>query len=166
MELPSVPHQSNSFDFPKRSFGKKVIVKRSIQASWFDRWSWLHYIIESNDVALCLNCAQAKQQKKLTFSSNADDTFISKGFSNWKDATVKFVQHASSNCHKEAVLKMVSLTTNVAELLSVTLAKEKLERRQCFLKIYTILILITVIRWGVAGCSLRASPLSKCFLHP
>ena len=59
MELPSVPHQPN---FPKRSFGKKVIVQRSFQASWFDRWSWLHYIIESNDVALCLNCAQAKQQ--------------------------------------------------------------------------------------------------------
>ena len=27
-----------------RSFGKKVIVKRSFQASWFDRWFWLHYI--------------------------------------------------------------------------------------------------------------------------
>ena len=44
MELPTVPHQPKSFDFPKRSFGKKVIVKRSFQASWFDRWSWLHYI--------------------------------------------------------------------------------------------------------------------------
>ena len=43
MELPSVPHQPKSFDFPKRSFGKKVIVKRSFQASMFDR-SWLHYI--------------------------------------------------------------------------------------------------------------------------
>ena len=32
MELPSVPHQPKSFDFPKRSFGKKVIVKRSFQA--------------------------------------------------------------------------------------------------------------------------------------
>ena len=44
MELPSVPHQPKSFDFPKRSFGKKVIVKRSFQASWFDRLSWLHFI--------------------------------------------------------------------------------------------------------------------------
>ena len=102
MELPSVLHQPNSFDFPKRSFGKKVIVKRIFQASWFDRWSWLHYSIESNDVALCLNCAQAKQQKKLTLSSNADDAFISKGFSNWKDATVKFVQHASTVGCKES----------------------------------------------------------------
>ena len=41
MELPSVPHQPKSFDL---SFGKKVVVKRSFQASWFDRWSWLHYI--------------------------------------------------------------------------------------------------------------------------
>ena len=59
-------------------------------------------IIIESDVALCLNCSQAKQQKKLTYSSNADDAFISKGFSNWKDDTVKFVQQASSNCHKEA----------------------------------------------------------------
>ena len=44
MELPSVLHQPKSFDFPKRSFVKKVIVKRSFQASWIDRWSWLHYI--------------------------------------------------------------------------------------------------------------------------
>ena len=44
MELPSVSHQPKPFDFPKSSFGKKVIVKRSFQASWFDRWSWVHYI--------------------------------------------------------------------------------------------------------------------------
>jgi len=134
MELPSAPHQPRSFDFPKRSFGKKTVVKRSFQASWFDEWSWLHYI-ENTDVALCFNCAQAKQQKRLQWSSNADEAFISKGFSNWKDATVKFVQHASSNCHKEAVLKMITMSTNVSESLSAQLSKEKLEHRRCFLKI-------------------------------
>ena len=64
--------------------------------------------------------------------------FISKGFTNWKVATVKFTIHASSKCHKEAVLKIVTLpssTKNVAECLSTQLKREKLERRQCFLKV-------------------------------
>jgi hypothetical protein len=76
-------------------------------------------------------------QKKLQWSTNADMAFVSRGFHNWKDATVKFKLHSSSNCHKEAVLKMVTMPSskNVAESLSSQLAMEKLERRQCFLKI-------------------------------
>jgi len=129
------PHQPKSFDFPKRSFGKKVPVMRSFQASWFDRWPWLHYI-ESRDVVLCFHCAEAKKQKKLNWCNNADEAFISKGFYNWKDATVKYVEHESSNCHKEAVLKVVTVkSTDVADILSAKLAKDKMERRQCFLKI-------------------------------
>ena len=52
-----------------------------------------------------------------------------------KDATVKFALHQSSNCHKEAVLKMPSCSKKIAESLSLQVAKEKLERRKCFLKI-------------------------------
>ena len=76
-------------------------------------------------------------QKRLQWSTNADMAFVSKGFYNWKDATVKFALHSSSNCHKEAVLKMVTMPSgkSVAESLSSQLAKEKLQRRQCFLKI-------------------------------
>lgn len=84
------------------------------------------------------DCAGANRQKKLQWSSNSDLAFISKGFTNWKDATVKFAIHASSKCHKEVVLKMVTLpssTKNVAESLSTQVKREKLERRQCFLKV-------------------------------
>ena len=64
--------------------------------------------------------------------------FISNGFTNWKDATVIFAIHVSSKCHKVAVLKMVTLpssTNNMLECLSTQLKREKLERRQCFLKV-------------------------------
>ena len=57
---------------------------------------------------------------------------------NWKDATVKFAIHEASKCHKEAVLKMVTLPSsiqNVAESLSNVLKKERLEQWQCFLKV-------------------------------
>ena len=67
-------------------------------------------------------------------------TFISKGFSNWKNATIKFTAHEQSNCHKEAVMKIISLpatTNDIGESLSQLHKKEKLERQQCFLKILT-----------------------------
>ena len=69
---------------------------------------------------------------------NADAAFITRGFSNWKDATVKFNIHDSSKCHKEAVLKIITLpstTMNVAESLYAQHKQEKQDRRQCFLKV-------------------------------
>ena len=136
-DLPTKAHHPKAFKFPKRSFGKKKIVNRSFQLIWFEKWPWLHYV-ENNDTVLCFMCAQASAQRKLQWSSNLDLAFISKGFTNWKDATIKFAIHEASKCHKEAVLKMVTLpssTRNVAESLSSRLRKEKLERRQCFLKV-------------------------------
>ncbi len=53
-----------------------------------------------------------------------------------KDACVKFPNHESSRCHKDAVLKTITLpatTKDIGENLSSQLAKDRLERRQ-FLK--------------------------------
>ena len=50
----------------------------------------------------------------------------------------KFSKHEGSHCHKDAILHTVTLsatTSNVSELLSTQLAKERLERRKCFLKV-------------------------------
>ncbi len=56
--LPESPHQPLSFNFPKRKFGKKTILERSFQASWFDRWTWLHYN-EAEDCVHCFLCLKA-----------------------------------------------------------------------------------------------------------
>ena len=37
------PDQPQLFNFPKRSFKSKKVVKRSFQPSWFTRWPFLHY---------------------------------------------------------------------------------------------------------------------------
>ena len=43
-EIPDRPHQpGQGFKFPKRSFGKKNVVLRSFQQSWFTQWPFLHY---------------------------------------------------------------------------------------------------------------------------
>ena len=70
---------------------------------------------------LCFTCARAYFEKKIQWSNNADSAFTSKGFTNWKDATVKFGIHQASKCHKEAVLKVVTIpatTGNIAGCLS------------------------------------------------
>ena len=135
--LSDKPNQPRSFNFPKRTFGKSAIVHHSFNSKWFDRWPWLHYS-ETNDSVVCFTCFRAKMEKKLQWSSNADIAFISRGFCNWKDATVKFAAHQASKCHKEAILKVVTIPAtmlDVAESLSVQHQREKLERRQCLLKI-------------------------------
>ena len=58
---------------------------------------------------------------------NAEDALISKGFSNWKLATSVFRQHELSNCHKEAVEKIITLpatTLDVVQMLCKVHARE------------------------------------------
>ena len=134
---PDKPHQPRGFPFPKLEYGKTNVAKRSFQPSWFDKWPWLHYC-EENDSVVCHISLLAKSEKKLLWSSNADTAFISRGFSNWKDATKKFPIHEGTICHKEACLKVIilpSTTPDIASSLSLQHQVECKERRQCFLKI-------------------------------
>jgi hypothetical protein len=133
------PHQPSSYVFPKRTFGIKAPVHRSFQPSWFTTWPWLHYL-ENEDMALCHTCTRAFQTNQLS-STMVDPAFISKGYTNWKDATVKkagFTKHENSDCHKKAVERLFTLpstTKDVAESLSQTHEDDKAESRRVFLKI-------------------------------
>ncbi|XP_062513435.1 uncharacterized protein LOC134189209 [Corticium candelabrum] len=113
-DLPDNPHP-RSFTFPKRSFEKKATVMRSFRASWFDKWTWIHYS-ECIDAAFCHVCAKAEQQEKLQ-GFKKDLAFIRNGFSNWEDATEGFCCHEKSRCHQDAVQMIIVLPT-----LYVTLA--------------------------------------------
>ena len=130
------PHQPRKFSFPMRSFGKTSVVKRSFQAAWFDKFPWIHYD-EAMDAALCHLCARAENGGKL-MANCKDVAFVSKGFTNWKDATEGFRRHEKSKCHADAVQVMVVLpksTADVGEVLSSVHAQEKADNRQILLKI-------------------------------
>ena len=63
---------------------------------------------------------------------------MSKGFSNWKDATIVLKKHASSACHCEAVEVVITLpatTKDVGELLSTAHQQEKQQNREILLKL-------------------------------
>ena len=136
-EIVDKPHQPSNFHFPQREFGKTSVVKRSFQHNWFQRWPWLHYD-EEQDLAFCFTCIVAYKNNHLHSIPSLEKTFVSTGFSNWKDAIAKFSKHEGSQCHKDSVLKTVTLPTtssDVGEMLSSKLAKERMHRRKFFLKL-------------------------------
>ena len=44
----------------------------------------------------------AAYEGKLTASTKKDPSFLTKGFTYWKEATTAFKKHEASQCHKEA----------------------------------------------------------------
>ena len=141
LSLPEIGESANqpasSYNFPKRSFGKTKVY-RAFQRSWSNKWKWLHY--DSNkDLCFCHTCVFALKTGKMKFFGNAkDSTFLSGGFSNWKDATVGFHNHEKSATHKlavEVVLTLSQTHKDIGEMLSTSYASEKAVNRQCLMKI-------------------------------
>ena len=60
---------------------------------WCDKYNWLHYNI-NNDTAFCYICMKAERERKYKASTKCESAFISKGYTNWKDATVAFNKHS------------------------------------------------------------------------
>ena len=63
---------------------------------------------------------------------------MSKGFSNWKDATVVLKKHATSACHSEAVEVVITLpatTKDIGEQLSIAHKQEKQQNRDILFKL-------------------------------
>ena len=69
--------------------------------------------------------------------NRGDVAFTSKGFSNWKDATIGFKNHEASVSHKEALQVTLLPTTHsdIGEMLSKQHADAKKENRECLPKI-------------------------------
>ena len=71
-DIPDQPHRpAATFIYLKREFGKKIIVRRSFQPSWFTNWPWLHYCKDS-DVVFCHTCVSALRQKKMQLNRGND----------------------------------------------------------------------------------------------
>ena len=88
---------------------------------------------------------------------------ISRGFCNWKDATIAFRQHERSKCHRIAIEKLSRLpdtTPIVQEIISRSpLLKEKLNNQHCLVKILGSLRYL-----AKQGCGLRKSDDSTGYL--
>ena len=129
-EIGDQPNQPSSFVFPKKKFGDKHPVYRSFQSSWFKKWPWIHYD-QTSDKAFCFVCAKASKVGNFKVcASKGEDAFVTRGYTNWKDASGNkrggFMTHERSQFHKYCVeLTMKTHEKDVGELLSSQHEKEK-----------------------------------------
>ena len=96
----------------------------------------MHYD-EATEASFCYYCEKAEQECKPK-ATNKDVAFITKGFTNWKDATDCFCRHEQSKCHLESLELMGKLPNSVhdiREVLSTAHAHGKSTNRKIFLKI-------------------------------
>lgn len=72
------------------------------QESWFKDYPWLHYSPAIKGV-VCFYCVNAFKHNVSTMARNAEQTFISLGFRNWKKGREGFDKHTNSKAHIVAV---------------------------------------------------------------
>jgi len=95
------PNQPRLKSYPKRSFGVKNISHRSFQATWYDKWRWIHYD-QTIDKAYCYTCVLAVKQGKIKRfnASPSEVTFLCTGYCNWKDASGD--KHGGFKTHEQS----------------------------------------------------------------
>ena len=113
----------SSFKFPKKKYGK---YERSFRAEWCQQNSWLHYD-DSLDAAFCYLCMRAEHEGKFLVSTKREPSFLSKGYTNWKEATSTFKKHQTSACHLEALEAVVTLPKQIIGEIDEVLCKENKE---------------------------------------
>ena len=134
-QVPVKFHPPKGYKFQVRTFGTKG-EKRSFRSEWCVKYDWLHYDCTA-DAAFCHLCMTIELEKRFLASTKRDPAFITKGYTNWKDATSAFNTHMMSQCHKEAVaaMELPRQTGDVCERLSREHEQQKAENRAMFRRI-------------------------------
>jgi len=127
-------HPPKTYVFPKTKIGSR---ERSFHAHWCEDYPWLHYNSEK-DAAFCYVCMTSEKKKKHNrFSAYKELSFIETGFRNWKKCPKAFIDHATSDYHRDNVTLLVEeeKTKDVSDLISTEHKKQKANNRQVFLQV-------------------------------
>ena len=110
--------------------------QRSCQHHWFQKFTWLHYDIETDSV-LCFLCVRAEKKGYVTGELSKEQAYISKGFKSWKKAPKCFTEHEQSKTKKTAKTYevLVPRCADVGNMLSDNLKSKRLEQRKYFIKV-------------------------------
>jgi len=118
---------------PEQTHGSKT---RRFQTAWFQRFPWLH-LSTSLKAVVCYQCAKSNQLGLLSLTTKNEDTFVTKGFLNWKRALEKFTDHEKSACHRHAVLQLQQIKSGpVTAKLSSQKAAEQESARTALLSVF------------------------------
>ena len=100
------------------------------QENWYSLYPWLHHSPAVEGI-LCFYCVKTYTISKSTLSKKADTAFSSKGFTNWKNARLRFECHQNSKAHHHAVTVCSLEGTTVDTQLSSAWARQQENGRHC-----------------------------------
>lgn len=122
---------------------KSVHGQRSIQFSWYTKHKWIS-VCTSTYKVFCQVCCSARKRGLVTSSKRYNLAFIEEGFSNWKKALEKFLEHEKSEMHKEALSKLMSIQNrvNIVSQLATQREMEMQHNRSMFLKVIETVIFL------------------------
>jgi len=124
-------HPIIDFSSTKRIQGKQ---SRLFKVTWFKEHYWLSFCISRNRV-FCFYCRIAITKGLLTFSKNVSNTFVTKGFNNWKKAKENFREHEQCHAYSEACMKVNAIQQpSVAACLSSKTCRDQENHRQVLIK--------------------------------
>ena len=137
LNVPPAPHQPEVSCIPTQKLAKKVL---TFQQSWYKAFPWLHYDATKRGV-LCHVCLTAKSRKLSDLAKYSEDTFTSKGFSNWKKALEKFRAHEKCVAHRLSKENLCFATTSksVDVHLNRQLEAEQKRAHKCLMKVISSL---------------------------
>ena len=107
---------------------------------------------------------RASHEGKFLASTKREPSFISKGFTYWKERTTAFKKHQASDCHREATEALVELPKqirgSIEEIMSSEVKQEKALNRRVFL-----IILENILFLSRQGLALRGHEDSESNFH-
>ena len=126
--------------------------KRRFNPDWNKTFPWIIYD-QVKDVILCSVCKKIFEAKAFRCSAKREMTFIETGFCNWKKGTEKLKVHELSTCHREAIMKLNSVTArvNVSTQISDQKERQMAENRACLLKLFSSLLYLSTQGLAIRG---------------
>lgn len=74
---------------------------------------WTYNYDESGDKAFCYICLKRLLREKVINIKYIELTYISHGYTDWKDATTNFTKYKQSKCHTDAVMNIVTIPKSI-----------------------------------------------------
>lgn len=125
LDIQSTINQPHPKYIPVQKLPDKVL---RFQEQWYRRYPWLHYSPTVKGI-LCFHWVKTYTINKSMLSKKADPAFSSKGFTNWKNALLRFECHQNSKAHHHAVTVCSQEGTHAQ--LSSALTRQQENGRHC-----------------------------------
>ncbi|XP_041351026.1 zinc finger MYM-type protein 1-like [Gigantopelta aegis] len=139
-DIPDEPYQPDVSCIPSQKLAKKNL---KFQQRWFSNYHWLHFDSKTGGV-LCHVCITAKRKKLSELTNCGEESFVARGFTNWKKAIEKFDAHEKSNSHRLSLenIKFHKTQQSVSAQISSGVLADQGQARVALVKLISTLMFV------------------------